>query len=364
MTALTTDVLVIGLGPAGGSAAAAAARFGLRVVAIDRKKEIGQPVQCAEFIPLPLARCARPDGVLVQRITGMTTWLPSGAEAATPFPGLMIDRAAFDAALAKVARAAGAVIHTATRLTALRPEASEAIIAAPGARLKVRYRLLIAADGPNSVVARLTGLRALPTVSTRQYTVPLIEPFEDTNIWLSPRYPGGYAWLFPKADVANLGLGVDPRFARSMKSPLDALHRQLAAEGRLGREILFRTGGAIPVGGLRERLVNGRVVFTGDAAGLTHPITGAGIAAAVVSGERAGEAAHALIAQNKTDALNDYEEDIRDQFADSLARAVRRRRELARIWNTPRARSDAAHRRGWIAFREYFSEEAACRDAA
>ncbi len=238
------------------------------------------------------------------------------------------------------------------------------MVAMPAGRVKLRYRLLVAADGPHSAVARVIGLPALQTVNTRQYTVPLHAPFADTDIWLSPRYPGGYAWLFPKGEKANLGLGADPAFAPDVKAPLDALHRQPAAEGRLGREILYRTGGAIPGGGLRARLVIGRVVFAGDAAGLTHPITGAGIVAAILSGERAGEAAHALIARGHNDALDGYEEDIRDQFADSLARVVERRRELARIWNTPRAGSDARHRRGWIAFREYFSEEATCRDAA
>lgn len=364
MTSVSSDVLVIGLGPAGGAAAARAADLGLTVVAIDRKKEIGRPVQCAEFIPLPLARWAQPEGVLTQRISGMKTSLPSGAAAATPFSGLMIDRAAFDAALARAARAAGAAIHTDSRLVALRPAAFEATVATPGGRMQVRYRLLIAADGPNSTVARLTGAAPLPTVNTRQYTVPLIERFADTEIWLSPRYPGGYAWLFPKGDAANLGVGVDPRFARGMKAPLDALHRQLAAQGRVGREILYRTGGAIPVGGLRERLAAGGIVFAGDAAGLTHPVTGAGIAAAVVSGERAGEAAHALIAQGKAGALADYEEDIRDQFSETLERAVERRGELARIWNTPQATIDSAHRRGWIAFHEYFQRENQCRHAA
>ena len=61
----TADVLVIGLGPAGSAAAAAAASHGLRVIAIDRKKVIGESVQCAEFIPLPLARHAQGAGILL-----------------------------------------------------------------------------------------------------------------------------------------------------------------------------------------------------------------------------------------------------------------------------------------------------------
>lgn len=355
---------MVGLGPAGGAAAALAARLGLDVIAVEKKKTPGIPVQCAEFIPLPLARCAQAPGVLQQKISGMKSTLPSGATVTMPFAGLMVDRAAFDQALTRVAEQAGALIHSGSLLTALDAPRATATLSTPRGELRVRYRLLIAADGPHSKVAAAIGLPRLPTVNTRQYTVPLVAPYAATDIWLSDDYPGGYAWLFPKGAHANLGLGMDPRFAADMKTPLEALHRQLAAEGRVGSGIVARTGGAIPVGGLRDRLCVGNVLFAGDAAGLTHPITGAGIAAAVISGERAGEAAHALLREGDRNALAAYEADLREQFGESLARAVERRRELERVWRTPAARSDAPHRRGWIAFPEYFSGEAACRDAA
>lgn len=353
MTGHRCDVLVIGLGPGGGAAAAAAAAAGLKVMVIERKHQIGVPVQCAEFIPIPLSRHAMAAGVLQQRISGMTSMLPSGTAVDTPFSGLMVDRAAFDRALAQTAAEAGAVLHTSNGLTALDPVAHTAHIKGPDGEWTVHYRVIVAADGPHSSVARLLGLPPLHTVNTRQYTVPLLQPFDDTDIWLSPQYPGGYAWLFPKGDRANLGLGMDPDVDADMKTPLDALHRELAQQGRVGMDITARTGGAIPVGGLRGQLVVGDVLFVGDAAGLTHPITGAGIAAAVASGEAAAAAVRAHIA-GAADALTEYDEDIRDQFADSLARAVARRAELARLWRTAAAAEDAVHRRGWIAFDEYY----------
>lgn len=350
---------MIGLGPAGGAAAAAAARRGLRVIAVEKKAVVGVPVQCAEFIPLPMSGYAQSAGVPQQKITGMNSALPSGETVATPFSGLMIDRAAFDQALAAAAAAAGAVLHAGARLTVLDAQHATACISRAQGELEIRYQVLIAADGPHSGVAHHLGLPPLETVNTRQYTVPLLRPFTDTDIWLSPDYPGGYAWLFPRGNQANLGLGLDPRHSADMKTPLDALHRRLAEEGRVGREILSRTGGAIPVGGLRERLSAGRVMFAGDAAGLTHPVTGAGISAAVMSGERAAEAAHALLAKNDANAIAEYEEDMREQFGASLARALARRRELEQSWNTSRAANDAVQRRGWITFDEYYRDAAA-----
>jgi len=348
------DVLVVGLGPAGGAAALAAAQAGLCVAAVERRKEIGVPVQCAEFIPLPLARYAVPEGVLQQRIQGMISHLPSGRVEKSDTPGLMIDRAAFDQALARQAEQSGARLYLNSRLVGLDSAGSSAIAVTPQGEIRFDYRLLVAADGPHSLVARLLGLPKLETVHTRQYTVPLLEASEETEIWLSPDYPGGYAWLFPKGDVANLGLGVDKRYGADPKGLLDALHRKLVVEGRVGEAILHRIGGAIPVGGLRRNLVMGNVLFVGDAAGLTHPVTGAGIAAAVVSGELAGQAAAAWLIGCDDNALMDFENTIRDQFGAGLQRAVARRAWLGKYWGTPAASDDRVQRRGWVAFPEYF----------
>ncbi len=349
----SVDLLVIGLGPGGASAAGQAAAAGLDVLAVDRRRVLGEPVQCAEFIPTPMSRYARDLPVRRQTITGMTSILPSGQIHHSDFPGLMIDRAEFDRALARRARANGAELWHPARLTALDPLRQQATVRRGGQDLNLRYRALVAADGPQSTVAASLGLPPLRTLRTRQYTVPLHRPLHDTRIWLSDAYPGGYAWLFPKQDVANLGLGLDPELQRDMKRPLEHLHRLLAEQGLVGQTVLQRTGGAIPVGGLRRHLREGSTLFVGDAAGLTHPITGAGIAAAVISGEHAGAAVAAWLAGDG-DALADYEEDMRDQFGPALARAVERRQSLQNLWHTPAARLDDTQRRGWIAFDEYY----------
>ncbi len=349
------DVLVIGLGPAGASAAAAAARAGCSVIAIERKKLIGIPVQCAEFIPLPLARYAN-EAARAQPITGMATYLPSGERTERAFSGLMIKRDKFDQALAREAEACGAVLWIDSALRGLDAAGRFAQVSTAGGLREIRYQVLIAADGPASAVAACLRLPRLALVSTRQYTVPLLRAHGDTDIWLSPRYPGGYAWLFPKGSVANLGLGLDPALEADMKAPLDELHASLAAEGRVGREVLLRTGGPIPVGGLRERLVEDRVLFSGDAAGFTHPVTGAGIAPAVASGESAGAAAAAWLAGDAA-ALEAYEEEMREQFGPALERGLAARRRMAGVWRSARREEDAAHRAGWIAFPEYFAKD-------
>lgn len=350
----TVDLLVVGLGPGGAAAAWRGAAAGLDVLAVDKKQQIGVPVQCAEFIPGPLAPYAQDEGVLSQRIDGMNTYLPSGTVAPSAFPGLMVDRVAFDRALAARAGKAGAEIVTDAALIALNTGRRTAQIRRKDRIDDIAYRVLVAADGPHSAVARLLGLPALTVIYTRQYTVPLRQPHADTDIWLSDEFPGGYAWLFPKNELANLGLGTDRRFEPDMKTPLTRLHTQLVQQGRVGEDIVHRTGGAIPVGGLRASLVHENTLFVGDAAGLTHPITGAGIAAAVQSGESAGAAAADYLSGNAR-ALTAYEEDLRDQYGPALEHAIERRAQLERCWRGAQAHDDRIQRRGWIAFHEYFA---------
>ena len=356
---MEVDCLVVGLGPAGARAAAAAAQHGLRVLAIERRSVIGEPVQCAEFIPTPLSGLAQAEGVMQHRITGMQSVLPSGTVVHNDFPGLIIDRGAFDRHLAAQAQAQGATLWTQTRLLALDPQQQIASLrrgqSTPADDLiNVKYQRLIAADGPHSTCAARLGLPTLQCVRSRQYRVDLHRPLQDTWIWLDNAYPGGYAWLFPRGRVANLGLGLEPTLGVTPKTALDTLHRQLIEQGWVGATIHQRTGGAIPVGGLRSCLTHGATLFAGDAAGLTHPITGAGIAAAVQSGHAAGLAVAASL-NGDPDALEDYATDMREQFAPSLERAVAHRQAMRPEWSRPPSQQDSWHRRGWIAFPEYFA---------
>jgi digeranylgeranylglycerophospholipid reductase len=349
-----TDLLVVGLGPAGSSAAASAAERGLSVLAVEKKAEIGLPVQCAELVSRFMGRYARCAPIRVQPIECMRTRLPSGAYSESSFPGWMIDRTYFDQAIARRAAGAGATLWRHTCLVGLEPAERIAVVArGDGHREGIRYHLMIAADGPHSRVAALLGLAPLQKIQARQYTVPLRQPSQTVEIWLADAYAGGYAWLFPKGPVAHLGVGGDRQWVPDLKTALEPLRQQLVAAQVIGPGILSQTGGAIPVSGLRPSLVQGRILMVGDAAGLTHAITGAGIASAVVSGERAGRAAAEYLG-GIVGALEDFDEDMRDQFAQTLQRSVDRRAWLAGIWHTPEAARDGVMRRGWITFSEYY----------
>jgi digeranylgeranylglycerophospholipid reductase len=334
------DVLVIGLGPAGASAAAEAARRGCRVLALDRKREAGRPVQCAELVPAMLEVQA---SVVRQPIDAMLTFVEDAAPELKPdFPGRMLDRAAFDRSLVEAAARAGAEIRLARFVTAITPKG--VVELADGSAL--RAPVIIGADGPRSRAGRAIGRINTELVETRQIGVALSRAHSATDIFLSAGIPGGYGWLFPKGTVANLGAGVSPAHKGRLKSIVSRLHSRLLQEERVGRAILSLTGGAIPVGGMLRAsgfLEKTLVLLAGDAAGLANPVTGAGIAAAVHSGRLAGQAA-------ASGQLRDHEEELEDVYRAALERALRRRRELL---NSSCGKAEL--RRGWIAYPEYWT---------
>jgi digeranylgeranylglycerophospholipid reductase len=354
MASAAPDVLVVGLGPAG-SCAAAAAAAGARVVALERRAEPGRPVQCAELVPALLDQeVPGLAAVTAQRVSRMLTFVESApADETRRFPGRMIDRAAFDRLLAERAAAAGAECRYGVSLRSVADDGT--VTLSDGARF--RPRLLIGADGPRSRIGQAMGAVNRELVETRQVSVSLPAPHDATDIFLAAPYVGGYAWLFPKGRVANLGIGATAEARPRLRPLLRALHRRLLAEGRVGDRALSLTGGAIPVGG--RLAVCGSIgptstLLAGDAAGLANPVTGAGIAAAVISGKLAGSAAAAFLA-GRACALDDYAEELGELFDEALGRALRRRRGVLARYRDGAAPGAAMLRDGWIAYPQYWA---------
>lgn len=355
MTSGQIDVLVVGLGPAGASAALEAARRGCAVIAVDRKREPGRPVQCAEFVPAMIGvETGRLAASVRQPIRAMITFIEDDApDVKEDFPGYMLDRAAFDAALVATAEQAGARCRFGAGVHSITCDGRIEFADGHSAVASV----LVGADGPRSVVGRRIGQLNLHLVETRQITVPLRRRHEATDIFLSADIPGGYGWLFPKGGVAHVGAGVDPAHKSRLKEIVAGLHATLVESGRVGTEILGLTGGAIPAGGMLKpwgTLGDTLALLAGDAAGLTNPVTGAGIAAAVYSGKLTGEAASAWVAGDRAAGAN-YEDELRGVFQAALDRAVERRRELATRSRNGTPPDRAALRRGWISYPEYWA---------
>ncbi len=324
----TWDVVVVGGGPAGSRAAWAAARAGARTLLLERKRRLGALPHCAEYLPRVLgleleiparARCQAVGG-MESRLGEEKRWLAA--------PGWILDRQVFDHHLAVEAARAGAQVWAGAELVGLGD--AELEVRWQGQRRRLRAGAVVGADGAASPCARLAGLPRQKLMTGLQWEVPLARPLEHTLVFLDPRFQQGYAWLFPKGPTANLGVGC----AAPAKPGrlLAELHRELVELGLVAPGILALAGGAIPVSGPRPSFQKGRLILAGDAAGLTHPVTGAGIPQALASGREAGRAA-AELAGGRAGAGRDYQEAVLRHWGGHLARGLARRRELERGWS-------------------------------
>ncbi len=351
---LACDVLVVGGGPAGSSAALAATRGGARVVVVDRRRVIGVPVQCAEYIPAMLLKEVPVDrDVLVQPIRAMKTLRPGCRPEEMPAPGYTIRRDLFDQRLAASAEQAGARFLLSTAAVERRDAQAVALKHKTGSRLLLKARIIIGADGPRSTVAKWAGVIQRDLIPAVQARVALAQPMDTTEVYLEPGFRGGYGWLFPKHREANAGLGFKPLHGvdPSPRRMLELFLERLKAEGKIVGPAISYQAGWIPVEPARTS-VFGNSLLVGDAAGQTHPITGAGIFSAVTCGKLAGQWAARAVRKNNQGLLSNYEKQWRDLFGETLDRASRRRRFMEANW----ARFDEIITSCWIAYRDYYAE--------
>ncbi len=349
------DVLVVGAGPAGSCAAASAAEEGVSTVLIDSKVRIGEQPHCGEFAPARLfTEFEVGKACIIQSVEFMETWvsqglgeLSSARRTEIPSPGFMLDRVRFDRDLARQASVRGAVVYCGTRLA--RVEGGRWIAKSPQGEVAFLPKLVIAADGALSSVAGVLGLDPLQVIKGIQVEAPLSKTLNCTMVFFDRAFMDGYGWVFPKGRVANVGLGV----ARDQNAAgiLDRFLNGLRHFGLIRPGILARSGGVIPVSGLRQALVEDNVVFCGDAAGLTHPITGAGIPQAVFSGDLAGRAAAAALKTGTLQPLREYEAEIRGRYEGVINHALSKRIAMTSRRDEPdfvKVCEDS-----WIAFKGY-----------
>ena len=214
------DIVVIGAGPAGSSAAHAAAQRGAKVLLIDRRQRIGIPVQCAEFVPQWISRHASfSSACVVQTVDKMVTHLPDGTSYEMKSPGYMLDRSLFDKELAASAVSSGGKISIETKAVNLSPEGL--IVERGSKRELIHSKVFIGADGAHSSIARFVGQPSLKSTVALQYEVVMPEPQNHVDVYFHKDYEGGYAWFFPKGRTANVGVGIIAQKTTLLSKRLD-----------------------------------------------------------------------------------------------------------------------------------------------
>ena len=347
------DILIVGAGPAGAAAARAAAKKGSKVLLVERRNTVGVPVQCAEYIPAMLmGKVGLGRHFVAQSVKGMKTHRPDAPDTVTRAPGYIIHRDRFDQALVRAAEEEGATVMTGTRAMERWDSGAVILKQKDGRYIKIHPRIIIGADGPHSTVGRWVGAVNNHLLPGAQMTLELSRPLDHTEVYFRPDIFAGYGWLFPKGKFANVGLGLqrNGRKAGRIRNILNQFVADLKAKKKIIGDPVGFAAGWIPAEPVR-RAVYGCIALVGDAAGHTHPITGAGIFAAVVGGKMAGKWAGRAIAEGDNGLLSQYDDEWQDLMADTLDRAHRRRCHMEDNWDD----FNATVQKCWVAFRDYYA---------
>ncbi len=346
------DLLVVGAGPAGIAAALTAKRHDLDVVVVDaatfpRDKTCGDGLTTGALRILEELGVGRfelaPDAY--EPVHEAVLVSPSGRQVNLPLPTTgdhagVISRVRLDATLVEHARSRGIEVRERCAVDGIAPVAGGIeVTAADGTLLSARF--VVAADGHFSAVRRAwqpdhgNGLGEWH--AARQY----FSGVADRRLWVvfEPDLLPGYAWVFPlPGNRANVGFGVlrGDRKGRELKTLWAELLARPALRKIVGPAAVPEDRARawpIPTRYAADRLSDGRVLFVGDAAGVVDPMTGEGIAQALMTGQLAATA----VANARAGRPDVAGERYRTAVDRALGADLRFAARLQRLLSRPRA---------------------------
>lgn len=316
---LDYDLVVVGSGPAGATVARFTAAAGLRTLLVDKRQELGSPVQCSGAV----SRGALEEtGVLIddeyihEAIYGFGVYNQFGEKTTIDYRqiepekygpeadkvplGYVVDRRRFDRFLMTQAERAGAEVRLKTEAIGYQPlpdGTCTVTLRHYNLETTLRTRVLVGADGLQSQLGKWAGLRThiklTELASCLQFVVDKVETHGLLEIVTGHEWaPGGYAWVFPKGyGYAEVGLGVIRTATdTNAQDQLDHfLKNSFFADRFKDYRILEVQGGGVPLAAPLRKQFAPNMILVGDAARHVNPITGGGIHTALAGGMIAGK---------------------------------------------------------------------------
>ena len=341
------DVLVIGGGPSGASAAYWLAEAGHKVLVVERKKFPREKTCGDGLTPRAVrqledmglggrlaAECLRYDG-LRSIAHGVTLELAWPEHPDFPAYGYVVRRRDLDEMVADMAVKAGATLRAGVE--ALEPIIEEGLVCGAQVRdtetneiSQVRARYVVVADGSNSRFGRALG-------TNRDRTYPLgmavrgyfrsprhAEPWIESHLDIRDRHGDhlpGYGWIFPVGDgTVNVGVGLLSTFSGwkdiNTSHLMEAFCETAPASWEISPETSCGapTGGKLPTGLSVKPAVGSNWLSVGDAAGTVNPFNGEGISVAYETGRMAAEVLDVALRTDNRFALQDYEVRLQETY--------------------------------------------------
>ena len=313
------DVIVLGAGPGGSTAALRLAQHGARVLLVDRErfprsKPCGGGVLVAAAARLPFSlrsvsrRVVYGFRVTYKRDRGFAHTYPEPL-------AIMTRRRDLDTFLAGQAVTAGATFADGRAVSAIHRNGVGMIVDFHDGE-RAAAAALVAADGANGVSRRALDMPVLDRAVALEANSPGLPRHSPDHVSLDlGSLPGGYGWLFPKDGHTNIGVGGWPVVGPQLKTHLAAY---ATSEGFSPAQLEDVRGYTLPLRRFDEPLTRGSVAFVGDAAGLIDPLSGEGIHNAFYSAQLAADEIARYLAGDVPD-LRGYERAVRRHIDPELA---------------------------------------------
>jgi len=345
---LTFDVIVVGAGPAGSTAAKLLGEAGISTLLLDksafpRDKPCGGGISARVIQRFPYLESALAS-IPVNWVNKVYLESPAGfsVDYRSDVPlYLMIRRCDFDNLLFSLARK-----HVVFRAPAL---VRKVVFDTGGATVTAEVdgeprdyecKLVLGCDGANSIVARGSGLRTGSVQA--DYAIDMMEetPYEELSlperdrmyVYYRIRSHYGYGYVFPKTNHVNLGVGFKLDYYLSKLRGEHYAHHASFVDGLASKQLIAgRSNRAnfrafpLPISGPLPRTSTDRVLLSGDAGGFVNALTAEGIYYAMVSGEHAARTAIAAMKANDftSRTLVRYEQSWKQEIGVELEKSVR-----------------------------------------
>lgn len=320
------DIIVVGAGPAGSTAAKFAAEKGVSVLMLEKDRDVGYPVRCGEAVSKAgIEEFITPDEKFIAAtIDKFCMVAPNGTEVILPLSeiGYILERRIFDYELAKQAANAGAEILTRAYVNGLLFEngrVSGVKFEYQGKQEEIKSKIVVAADGVESRVGRWAGIKTHTDFrdmeSCVQITASNIDVNQDTCYFYFGKdvAPEGYFWIFPKGNSsANIGLGVSGTVGKSRSA--QSFLNDFISKNYPNKPILTQIAGGVPSVITLEKISAPGIIIVGDAARQVNPLSGGGIVSGMIGGKIGGGIAAEAIRSNNPDHLLTYDKAWHDRL--------------------------------------------------
>lgn len=319
------DVVVVGAGPVGSTFARHIAEKGFKIGIMEKKKEIGVPLQCAGLLGKQIKDVnILPDELIINPVYGAYLHSPADhiLKVAKNHPeAYVVDRVGYDKYLAKLAVDAGAELFLNHRVKDF--DLKKGCLHLNNGKEDINGKIIVGADGYNSVVARKFPDKTSKhpdSVQAAQFMVDFGRDIFDTDyvhLHVSADISPGFIWIIPlNASTARVGLFGNSDYHTFNNILKDFLNGNPEFNDY---SIVKKYHGRIPVYNSKKKIVKDRAILLGDAASQVKPTTGGGLIIGFKSAQLAADVVTRALDNDDLRILTDYQSIYRKEYKNELS---------------------------------------------